>query len=168
MKKTKGFTLAELLVIILIIGLLISLTGYTITRVVKQSREKIKEQELTSLLDASKTYMNEVIEGDDSYPFEDGNYKGYDFINNLAKNCKKYKTCSYTSQDDINEKYSVELYIGLNSVKDYIDVNKYYDGKCTMYAYIDISKNKNGYFVVDGLQVKAASTTKAKLCVVTQ
>lgn len=168
MKKNKGFTLAELLVIIVIIGLLVSLTGYTVTRVIKQSKENIKEQELNSLLEASKTYMNEVIEGDDIYPFEDGNYKGYDFISNLAKNCKKYKTCSYTSQDDTNEKYSVELYIGLNSVKDYIDINKYNDAKCTIYAYMDISKNKNGYFVVDELQVKPASTTKAKTCVITQ
>ena len=165
MKKNKGFTLAELLVIIVIIGLLIGLTGYTVTRVVKQSRENIKAQNLKSLIDSANTYMNQVVEGKDEYHFENGNYSGYKFLVNVAENCGMYSSCKYTNKDDVGGKYTAELYVSLTSLNGYIDTSKYVDGKCNMNAYVSISKNDKGYYILDGLEVKAANKTKAKTCV---
>ncbi len=168
MKRSKGFTLAELLVIIVIIGLLISLTGYTVTRVIKQSRENIKEQNFKSLLEAGNTYMHQVIDGKEVYRFNDGDFTGYKFLANVFEKCGSYDNCNITSVDDESGKYTFELYIGLVNLKDYIDTSKYVDGNCRINAYLTLEKNKNGYYEVIGLEVKAGSKTKAKTCVVTE
>jgi len=168
MKKNKGFTLAELLVIIVIVGLLISLTGYTVTRVIKQSRENIKEQNFKSLLEAGNTYMHQVIDGKEVYKFNDGDFTGYKFLTNVVEKCSSYNTCKTTSVDDTNGKYTFELYISLANLKDYIDTSKYVDDKCTINAYLTVEKNKNGYYEVNGIEVKAGGQTKAKTCVITK
>ena len=168
MKKNKGFTLAELLVIIVIIGLLISLTSYTVTRVVRQSRENIKEQNLKALVDSATTYMNQVVDGKDSYPFEDADYSGYKFLTQAVEKCRTYSTCNVTYSDDVAKKYTVELYVGLTRLEDYIDTSKYVAGRCNMNAYLTIETNSNGYYVLKSLEVKPGSTTKAKTCVINQ
>ncbi|MCR5483649.1 MAG: type II secretion system GspH family protein [Bacilli bacterium] len=168
MKRSKGFTLAELLVIIVIVGLLISLTGYTVTRVIKQSRENIKEQNFKSLLEAGNTYMHQVIDGKEVYKFNDGDFTGYKFLTNVVEKCGSYNTCKTTSADDTNGKYTFELNISLANLKDYIDTSKYADGKCNINAYLTLEKNKNGYYEVIGLEVKAESKTNAKTCVITK
>ena len=171
MKKNKGFTLAELLVIIVIVGLLIGLTGYTVTRVMKQSRENIKEENLKNLMDTGKMYLNQVIDGNDTYKFSDGDYTGYKFLTNLAENCGNYskKVCDYTKKDTTNNKYTVKLEFTISTLKDYVNLNEYGDdSKCGMYAYINISKNDKGYYIFEGLDVKPSDTTKASTCIITE
>ena len=170
MKKSKGYTLAELLVIIAIIGLLISITSYSITRVLKASKDNIKEQELNSLVDAGKTFMNAVIDGSDKFRFNDINIGGYDFIEHVATKCSSYgsnKECSQSSaivNGDEKNYYTVKLYPA--NLTNYIDTSKYYDGgRCEFVVKLEINKNKNGYYIVDGIEVNPASGVKGKTCV---
>ena len=171
MKKNKGFTLAELLVIIVIVGLLISLTGYTVTRVIKQSRENIKEQNLKSLLDSATTYVDQVVDGKETFSFPNGGFNGYKFLVNIMDNCETFNknVCEFTSKDTVNNKYVAKVAVKLSSLKDYIDTSKYADdNKCGMFAYITITKNDKGYYVFEGVEVKASDKTEAKTCVITE
>ena len=166
MKKNKGYTLAELLVIIAIIGILISLTSYTITRVINASRNNIKEQELNSLMDAGKSYINTVIDGEDTYSFTSGNYSGYDFILYLVNNCLSESTKKCDKSTDVNTgEITVSLEVPMASLKEYIDEDKYNVGFCGMHSSIIINKNSNGYYVIDGVDIKKDATTSAKKCV---
>ena len=170
MKQNKAFTLAELLVIIVIIGLLISLTGVVMTRVMKGTKDNIKEQELKTLVDAAQSYMTDIVNDKNVYGFEDFNYSGYDFLENLVKKCNggyRGNTCKYREAPS-DGNYKIKLFINPSNLKDYVDMSKYIPGNCGLDAYIDISTNKHGYYVLDKLEVKPGENTKAKTCVVTE
>ena len=47
-------------------------------------------------------------------------------------------------------------------------MSKYIVGNCGLDAYIDISTNSRGYYVLENLEVKPAEKTKAKTCVVSE
>ncbi len=170
MKKNKGFTLVELLAIIVIVGLLIGLTGYTVTKVLKRTKENIKEQNLSALVDAGNTYMNQVVDGKDTYQFGDSNYSGYKLLTTIAENCDKYSenTCKVIKKDTVNNIYSGRLMFSLDELKDYIDISKFSEDKCFLYAYVTVTKNDKGYYILDKIEVKPSDDTKAKECVLSE
>ena len=156
MRKNKAFTLAELLVIIVIIGLLISLTGVVMTRVMKGTKQNIKEEELKTLVDAANSYMTDVINDKNVYGFEDSNLSGYDFLSNLVSKCEDYtpKACEYIENNTETGIYKVKLSVNPSNLKDYVDMTKYVVDNCGLDAYIDISTNSRGYYVLEKLEVK--------------
>ena len=58
MKKSKGFTLLELLAVIVIVGILITLVSIGVTKYVKTSKEKVKVQAAEEIIEIAKAYMS--------------------------------------------------------------------------------------------------------------
>ena len=57
--KNKGFTLAELLVVILVLGLIATITTPIVTNFITTSRQKACERQKEMILDATKRYVSD-------------------------------------------------------------------------------------------------------------
>ena len=117
-------------------------------------------------MDAGKSYINSVIDGEDTYSFTSGNYSGYDFLLYLVDKCstEPTKKCSKSSDATTGE-ITISLDVPMSALKEYIDEDKYNVGFCGMHSTIILNKNSNGYYEVDGIEIKKDTTTSAKKCV---
>lgn len=59
MKNNKGFTLVELLATLIVLALVMTLGGYSITSIIKNSKEKNCELLISNIKDAAESYYNE-------------------------------------------------------------------------------------------------------------
>lgn len=59
MKNNKGFTLVELIATIVILGVVLSITGFAITTVIKKARTKNYELLITDIKSAAELYYQE-------------------------------------------------------------------------------------------------------------
>ena len=166
MKKNSGLTLVELLVIVVVIGLLLTITSVSVTSIMKGTKKNIKEQEMSALYDGAKSYFNDVINGDASYIIGANTYSGYDFLLKIADldTCTNVNVC-LTSKDAYNN-YTTELKLTPSSTfEKYIEAEKYKLSACTVVATLKYSKNSYGYFELTSLDVTKASSTKNETCV---
>ena len=54
----KGFTIVELLAVIIIISILITITGISISKVVRNSKERLNEVQVNEIISATKAYIS--------------------------------------------------------------------------------------------------------------
>ena len=165
MKKNKGLTLVELLVIIVVIGLLLTITSMSVTRIMQGTKKNIREQELSALCDGAKSYFNDVINGDESYILAGPSYKGYSFLEKISdlEFCTNINNCLTTKDGDV---YTTEIKLTPSSnFEKYIEADKYKLSSCAVVATIKYSKNSYGYLQLNSLDVAPASGTKAEKCV---
>jgi general secretion pathway protein G len=80
-KKTSGFTLIEMLVVVSVIGILVSLAGYNNTRVLRRSYDSSLKVELNHLRAAIYRY---TLENDGNFPQELEELKG-EQLKNIPK-----------------------------------------------------------------------------------
>ena len=57
----KGFTIIELLAVIIIISLLITLTGLSISKIVKNSKKNLNDIQKEQIINAAKNYISSNI-----------------------------------------------------------------------------------------------------------
>ena len=54
----KGFTIVELLAVIIILSLLITITGVSVSKIVKNSRQKLTSAQESEIINAAKAYIS--------------------------------------------------------------------------------------------------------------
>ena len=161
MKKNSGLTLAELLVIIVVIGLILTLTFTSISAILKQTKNNIKETEMKTVYEAAKSYLNDVIEGEKTFRFGVDELTGYSFLEYLANNCNS-GTCTKTVDGDT---YNIVLFVPMNMFKDYLEVEKFNSSRCSTEAKIIFKKNSYGYYELNSITVDKDRNVKAETCV---
>lgn len=114
--KEKGYTLIELLAIILLILIILSITTYSIVSYIKDSKEKIKNIEVSAIISAAKSYYSEMQ--------NTNNYQSYTDENNIKYSCISVKSLinmGYYKGDIsfLNEKLTKE-----NTIIKVKDINK--------------------------------------------
>ena len=57
--KRKGFTLVEVLAVIIVLGILALIASPIISGIIRQSREKSYDQQLSEIYDAAEIYLME-------------------------------------------------------------------------------------------------------------
>ncbi len=162
MKKNSGLTLAELLVIIVIIGLILTITISSISGIMKDTKKNIKETEMKTVYEGCKSYLNDVIEGDKTFKFNGVDYSGYSFLKYLAESCNSRTICT-SSKDGDN--YTAELFVPMTLFKDYVEADKFNVTNCSTVATIKLSKNSYGYYELNSINVDKDINTKAEKCV---
>ncbi len=172
MKNNKGFTLVELLAVIMVIGMLLVLTSSSVIRITRESRNNIKESEFKSFLDAGKEFLTDVIESDGKVTIKpvtsdgnDGEYYGYNFLEYVG-GCEKNEYCKRTEGSPIVTR---TVYFDSSLMGKYIDLEKYNaeasNNKCGLKANITVELNKNGYYVLKDIDVLARDGVNYKTCV---
>lgn len=167
MKKNNGLTLAELLVIIVVIGLLITVSSVSVTNIMKNTKRTIKKQEMTSLYDGAKSYFTDVVNGDASYKFDGLDpLSGYDFLVKISDTsfCRDKYVCK-TIKDDLNFTTTIYLKPSTDNFAKYIQSEKYNLDSCTVKVDINYSKNKYGYLELTGIDVTKGDSVKVDKCV---
>lgn len=178
-KNNKGFTLAELLAVIIIIGLIMAITSTSVIGTMKKARAAMKESQMNSLLDAGKEYINDVIDDNASLTpqvaegSETNSYKGYDFLTYIG-------TCDYTVA--ANAKYCIKgetdagtttitrvVYFDSSALKDYIELDNYNisdsNNLCKLKAEVKVELNKHGYYQLLDIKVVPRTGITANRCV---
>ena len=172
MKNNKGFTLIELLAVIMVIGMLLVITSTSVIKVTRQSRDKIKESEFKSFLDAGKEYLTDVIESDGKVIIkpltsdgDDGEYYGYNLLEYVGT-CESSTYCKKSADSSIITR---TIYFDSSLMGKYIDLEKFNatasDNKCNLKVNITVELNKNGYYVLKDIDVVPRDGVNYRTCV---
>lgn len=162
MKKNSGLTLAELLVIIVVIGLILTITITSISGLLKETKHNIKETEMKTVYEGCKSYLSDVVEGDKSYKFNGVDKSGYAFLKQLVEACNIPRMCEVTEADGV---YTAKLFVPMTLFKEYVEADKFNTGNCSTEATIKISKNSYGYYELNSITVDKDTNVKADTCV---
>ena len=60
--KKKGFTLIELLAVVVILGILVTIVGVTVTKSIKDSKEKLYQTQKSSIISSTEMWVADNIE----------------------------------------------------------------------------------------------------------
>ena len=130
----KGFTLVELLAVIIIIALLITISSTSILGVMKDIKSNLKESEFNNLTDAGETYISNVIDGADTLYTEvsggEGSIlTGYELLAYVG-NCDLTNTANtlYCSQETLSDgtiEYARYIYFDSAILSNYISFDKF-------------------------------------------
>ena len=175
----KGFTLVELLAVIIILGLLITITTTSVLSVTKETKAKMKETQLESLLDASDEYINDVIDGNASITpqvsgaSEATSYSGYKFLEYVG-------SCDYTSATNAKFCYSGTsesgnltitrvIYYDSSVLSKYIDFANFKisdtNNLCKLKIEVTVEKNKYDYYQLVSKKSLVRNGITANKCV---
>ena len=141
MRDKKGFTLVELLAVIIILALIVSITLYAFTSIIGKSKNTTNKIEAKELIDASMAYYNEYKNTD--------NYK-YHTVSDVKYSCISvqslidkgyYKSNVEFSNDNINTSTVVKIMEQKNGVTDY-DITTSSDSEC---GYANYSASMDNY-----------------------
>lgn len=140
MKNRNGFTLVELLAVIVLLGIIIVLVTPNVTKNLDDSKKGIESLEIKSLEDAAKLYINSIADGVDEITLGGVTYSEYDFLTyvenhsginipliDLINNEYFNDNCDYTSKKDLctfNQDCSVDVTITLETQNNYLVINK--------------------------------------------
>jgi prepilin-type N-terminal cleavage/methylation domain-containing protein len=127
MKQTnKGFTLVELLTVIIVIGLIASLSFGVVTKKINESKQKSYDTLISNIIDASKDYMLEKETDVDKY-----------HLNTLCISIEELQNTNHIEKGEIKNPKNNELLTGFVEVK-YDSNNKQYK-----YTYVDSCTETN-------------------------
>ena len=85
MKDKNGFTLIELLAVIAILGLLVTIAGFSVTSILKKSKSDINDVQASRMIDAAKLI---VMDKPDIFTGEDLSYvNGIDCVEGTYVKC---------------------------------------------------------------------------------
>ena len=145
MKDKNGFTLMELLAVIVILGLIIIIAVPSVMNIMKTAKDKLSDYDKEALIDAAKFYITDVDNSKKSIEINNITYSGYEF--------KKY----------MNENGSVQVSAYTLAKGKYYDPGCNYDidndseckvsKECTINVYADIGV-QNGYFVTNKISAE--------------
>ena len=171
MKNKNGFTLIELLAVIMVIGMLLVLMSSSVISITRVSRDRIKNSEFKSFLDAGKEYLTDVIESDGKVTIKpltsdgnDGEYYGYDLLEYVGT-CESSEYCKRTSSTLVTR----TIYFDSSLMGKYIDLSNFNatasDNLCNLKAKITVELNNNGYYVLKDIEIVPRDGVDYKTCV---
>ena len=131
MKSKRGFTLVELLAVIVILGILLSISTVAVNNIRKQQDEKNLENQISSVLTGAKSYVADnpsviydLTTGAKSVNVQkliDGDYVSIKDLNKFDKTSVTIKKCdNETNPENVKLKYSITININ-NINKTYND-----------------------------------------------
>ena len=109
MKKNKGFTLVELLAVIVILGILIAFSTISISKIKKKQDQKNYENVISSILTGAKAYNAEVRKS--SFTVEELIKSGYvDFDQNKYPDLKNKSVTKESCSNNLKVRYVLDGY----------------------------------------------------------
>lgn len=127
MKDKNGFTLVEILAVVVVLGLIIIIAIPTVTNILSGAKKTLSEYDLEQLLDASKFYIADIDNSKASIKINDVEYQGYNFKKymneqgtilitayDLSKNNYYNPGCDYDKNDNKTCKVNKDCTIEIN------------------------------------------------------
>lgn len=153
MKSKKGFTLLEVIAVVVIMGLLVVLAVPNVLDAISTSKTKTEEFQRSSLLDAARVYIEDVASNKEALPitspitvnnkqFTDS-IKGYDFKAYLGAGHALYTS----SGDVVNKGYFNE---GCNYIS---NINCMFPSDCVIEITAD-ADIKDNYYLINAYHVQ--------------
>lgn len=145
MKDKNGFTLPEVLTVITILAVIMILAISSAVRMLDQTKRKISEYDKQILLDAAKSYGEDLDKNNKSY------YPTKDIVLSSKTIYKDSEVKGYEFKELVKEKNTIDI------STNYLKENNYIDDKlnanCTINIQFETSV-QDGYIVIDKISAK--------------